>query len=98
MDATEKAKEKLQADFETLLRDAKALLDASAGAADDKTKEARARLNQTVEDIKAKLQEAESRLGEKAEKVDRYVKEKPYQAVGLGVLAGLFLGWLFGRK
>ncbi len=98
MDKTEKAKEKLQTDFEALLRDARALLDASADAADEKTKEARDRLSKTVEEAKLKWLNAESRLGEKAEKVDKYVREKPYQAVGIGMLAGLFLGWLFSRK
>ena len=48
MEKTEKAKEKLQDDFEALLRDARALLDASADAADDKTKKARERLTKTV--------------------------------------------------
>ncbi len=98
MNQTEKAKEKLQTDFEALLRDARALLDASADAADEKTREARERLHKTVEEARLKWLDAESCLGEKAEKVDKFVREKPYQAVGLGVLAGMFIGWLFSRK
>lgn len=98
MEQAEKAKEKLQADFQALLRDARVLLDASSEAADEKTKEARERLSKTVEEARLKWSEAENRLGEKAEKVDKFVRDKPYQAVGIGVLAGLFFGWLFSRK
>ncbi len=34
---------------------------------------------------------------ETAEAVDLYVKENPWQAVGIGAAAGLILGFLIGR-
>ena len=39
-----------------------------------------------------------ARLKEKVKAVDELVHEKPYYAMGGGILAGLLLGWLVMRK
>ena len=97
-DSTEEAKENLRQDFQALLHDAKALLDATTGDASERTKEARERLAERIDKARARLGVVEHNLHEKADKVDQFVRRKPYQAAGITLVAGAFLGWFFARK
>lgn len=98
MDKTKDAKDKLKKDFDTLLMDAQGLLKATAGDVDDKTKDAREKLLKSIEDYKEQIAEAEESIVETARKVDDCIREKPYQAMGISMAAGIFLGWLMSKK
>ncbi|MDK2955478.1 MAG: hypothetical protein PWQ57_974 [Desulfovibrionales bacterium] len=102
MERAKEAKAKIQEDFDMLWKDAKALIQATAGDVDDNTREARERLRKTLDEAKSRFsgweESVSQAVSEQADKMDAYVREKPYQTAGVTLLAGLFLGWLFSRK
>jgi ElaB/YqjD/DUF883 family membrane-anchored ribosome-binding protein len=90
---------KLVEDLGTLVADAEALLRATTG---DASEAARERIRETLASAKVQLAEAEAALvdqtREAARAADEYVQRHPWQAVGMGALAGLVLGLLIGRR
>lgn len=98
MEETQKAKQRINEDFRLLVEDAQALLKATADDADKATKEARDRLAGRLKEYRDRYSDLEHAIVGRAEQVDRYVKDKPYQAMGAALGAGLLLGWLFSRK
>ncbi|WP_027186043.1 DUF883 family protein [Desulfovibrio inopinatus] len=98
MERTMQAKEQLNEDFKRLVADAQNLLKATSDDLDDKTREARSRLEQSINDAKIKYSSVTDTVKEQTDMADRLLHEKPYHAVGASFLIGLILGWLFGRK
>ncbi len=88
--------EKLAEDIKTLVRDAEALLRASADNAEDLTDEARNRAERSLHVLRGQLNDIERDLKGRAEVLDDYVRENPWTAVavagGVALLAGLLLG------
>ena len=74
----------------------------SASAAGEKAAVARERIQASLATAKVKLGEAERALLEKtkeaARATDDYVRENPWQAVGIAAVAGLVLGILISRR
>ena len=95
-------KEKLVADLKVVVADAEELLRATAAQAGEKVSAARERIQASLATAKVKLGEAERALLEKtkeaARATDDYVRENPWQAVGVAAVAGLVLGILISRR
>lgn len=96
------SKEKLVADLKVVIADAEELLRATASQAGEKVSAARERIQASLAAAKVKLTEAERALLEKsklaAKATDEYVRENPWQAVGVAAAAGLVLGILISRR
>ncbi|HUA24401.1 MAG TPA: DUF883 family protein [Steroidobacteraceae bacterium] len=90
---------KLAEDIKTLVRDAEALLRASAEGAEELSEEARDRAQQSLHALRSQLADIERDLKGRAEVLDGYVRDNPWAAVavvgGIALLAGLLLG---GRR
>lgn len=96
------SKDKLVADLKVVVADAEELLRATASQAGEKVSAARERIQASLAAAKVKLTEAERVLLEKsklaAKAADEYVRENPWQAVGVAAAAGLVLGVLISRR
>ena len=96
------SKDKLVADLKVVVADAEELLRATASQAGEKVSAARQRIEASLATAKVKLTEAEEALLEKskeaAKAADEYVRENPWQAVGVAAAAGLVLGVLISRR
>ena len=100
--STDVSKQKLVADLKIVVADAEELLRATASQAGEKVSVARERIQASLATAKVKLSEAELALLEKsklaAKAADEYVRENPWQAVGIAAAAGLVLGVLISRR
>jgi ElaB/YqjD/DUF883 family membrane-anchored ribosome-binding protein len=81
-----------------IMRHANALLDATAGEADERIKQAREKLEERLASAKGKYADIEERIEEKLQVADQLIHDKPYHAVGGSFLLGLLLGWFMSRK
>lgn len=94
--------EKLFADLQALARDAEALLKATAGLAGDKVQEVRTRAEETLRQAQSRIEAAEDDALRKAKEIagaaDGYVRENPWQAVGVAAGIGLLVGLLLSRR
>jgi ElaB/YqjD/DUF883 family membrane-anchored ribosome-binding protein len=92
----------LRADLANVMRDAEALMKASAGHGGEKVDEARTRILESLESAKRRLLEVERsavRHGEEAvAATENYVKSNPWQSVGIAAGVGLILGVLLARR
>jgi ElaB/YqjD/DUF883 family membrane-anchored ribosome-binding protein len=92
----------LKADLAAVMRDAEALMKASADTGGDKVNEARARIRESLESARRRLLEAERsavRHGEEAvTATEDYVKRNPWQSVGIAAGVGLVIGVLLARR
>ena len=97
----ENTKEKLISDFKVLVGDAEELLRATANQAGERMASARKRIEQSVEDGKKTLADAENILFDKtkeaAKAAEAYMRENPWNAVGIAAGVGLILGLLIRR-
>jgi len=96
------SKQKLVADLKVVVADAEELLRATASQAGEKVSAARERIQASLATAKVKLTDAERVLVDKtketAKAADEYVRENPWQAVGIAAAAGLVLGVLISRR
>ena len=85
-----------------VITDAEELLRATAAQAGEKVSAARERIQASLATAKVKLSDAERVLVDKtkdaAKATDEYVRENPWQAVGVAAAAGLVLGVLISRR
>ena len=92
----------LKADLAAVMRDAEALMKASADAGGDKVNEARTRIRESLESAKRRLLEAERsavRHGEEAvTATEDHIKRNPWQSVGIAAGVGLVIGVLLARR
>lgn len=92
----------LKADLAAVLRDAEALIKASADHGGEKMTEARAKVRESLESAKARLREAERtarRHGEDAlHATEDYARSNPWQAMGIAAAVGLVVGALLARR
>jgi ElaB/YqjD/DUF883 family membrane-anchored ribosome-binding protein len=102
MEATEVTKDKLVSDLKVVISDAEELLRATASQAGDKVTAARARIEESLGIAKVRLAELSSATvdGAKvaARATDTFVRENPWQAVGIGTAVGVILGMLISRR
>jgi ElaB/YqjD/DUF883 family membrane-anchored ribosome-binding protein len=89
---------KLAEDIKTLVRDAEALLRASAENAEELTDEARQRAEESLHTLRDQLSDIERDLKGRAEVLDGYVRDNPWTAVALVGGVALLVGLLMGRR
>ncbi|HKS55224.1 MAG TPA: DUF883 family protein [Steroidobacteraceae bacterium] len=94
--------DQLLADLKTVMNDAEALLRATSTQTGEKIQEVRARAEESLRQAKARLgsieEEALRRAREVADATDEYVRENPWQSVGIAAGVGLLLGLLLARR
>jgi ElaB/YqjD/DUF883 family membrane-anchored ribosome-binding protein len=102
METAEVTRQKLIADLKLVIADAEELLRASAS-------QTGAQMAAMRERIQASLENAKQRLGAAGESTmdtakvaatatDKYVRDNPWQAVGIAAAAGVVLGLLLNRR
>jgi ElaB/YqjD/DUF883 family membrane-anchored ribosome-binding protein len=89
---------KLADDIKALVRDAEALLRASAENAEELTDDARERAERSLHALRGQLNEIERDLKGRAEIVDGYVRDNPWTAVAIAGGVALLAGLLMGRR
>jgi|SRR5688572_14217697 len=96
------SRDKLVSDFKSLVADAEELLRATASQAGDKIGVARQKIEQSLIEGKKALADAEKNLVQKskeaADVADDYVRENPWNAVGIAAGVGLLIGLLIRGK
>jgi len=94
--------ETLMEDLRSVAADAEALLAATAGDVSDRAKNARQRATHSVENARARLSLFEADLQERAKAIaddaTHYVRDNPWQSVGIAAAVGVFVGVLLGRR
>ena len=94
--------DKLVADLKAVVQDAEALLRATSSQTGEKIQEARARAEDSLRQAKARLtqveEEALKRARELADATEDYVRDNPWQSVGIAAGIGLVLGVLISRR
>ncbi|HEY6241848.1 MAG TPA: DUF883 family protein [Burkholderiales bacterium] len=94
--------EKLAADLRLVISDAEALLRATTGKAGETASAARAKIQESLEAAKLKLgplgEEAAEQARVAVRAADDYVRENPWQAIGIAALVGIALGLLVSRR
>jgi ElaB/YqjD/DUF883 family membrane-anchored ribosome-binding protein len=94
--------EKLKADLAAVMRDAEALINASADQGSEKVTEARAKIRESLHAAKMRLGEAEHAVRQRGEQAihttEEYVRANPWQAVGIAAGVGLVVGVLLARR
>jgi len=85
-----------------LASDAEALVRETADVVGEQAKELRTRVEQSAAKARAQLEELEEVLLDKtrlaAKQTDDYVREHPWEAIGVGVVIGFVLGVLLTRR
>lgn len=94
--------DQLVADLKTVMEDAEALLKATSTLTGEKIQEVRTRAEESLRQAKARLGEVEEeamrRAREVADAADEYVRENPWQSVGIAAGIGLVVGLLLSRR
>jgi ElaB/YqjD/DUF883 family membrane-anchored ribosome-binding protein len=102
MEAAEVTRQKLIADLKLVIADAEELLRASASQAGEQVSVVRERIQARLDDAKQRLAVASASTVDTAKvaatATDKYVRENPWQAVGIAAAAGLVLGVLLNRR
>jgi len=94
MSEEEGTTDKLIQDLNTLIGDAEELVKATGGKLAEKSKE---ELMAGLEKLKASCQRIENKAAAGTHSADRYIRDNPYQSVGIAFGVGLLLGVLIGR-
>src|SRR5918992_3832019 len=94
--------DQLLSDLKTVMSDAEALLRATSTQTGEKIQEVRARAEESLRQAKAPPrsieEEALRRAREVADAADEYVRENPWQSVGIAAGVGLLVGLLLTRR
>ncbi len=102
MQDSEVSAEKLAADLRRVISDTEALLRATAGQAGESVAAARAKVKDSLESAKDQLGPLGEAAAEQARAAvratDDFVREHPWQAIGIAALVGIALGLLISRK
>ena len=90
--------DKLMKDLRLIVQDAEDLIRATAGEVNEKTRQARARLSQTLDKAKETAQDLQVRAVEKAQVADEVIREHPYESIGIAFGVGVLIGVLINRR
>jgi ElaB/YqjD/DUF883 family membrane-anchored ribosome-binding protein len=95
-------REKLLEDLKAVVNDAEELLKATAHQTGEKIAAVRAKAEESLKTAKARIAEEGKEMMEKAKSAakstDEFVQAHPWQAVGVGALAGFVVGLLISRR
>lgn len=102
MSTNDNLKEQLLQDLNAVIKDAEELLHNSEQQAGEGFKSARAKFESTLRNAKKQVVHVEemvvAKTKEAAKATDVYVKENPWQSVGIAAGVGLLVGLLIGRN
>jgi ElaB/YqjD/DUF883 family membrane-anchored ribosome-binding protein len=94
-------KEQLLADFNVVVKDAEALLKATANQGGEEVARVRAKAEESLGLVKARMAEEQDKLivktREAAKSADAFVHENPWTAIGVAAGVGLVVGLLSVR-
>jgi ElaB/YqjD/DUF883 family membrane-anchored ribosome-binding protein len=100
--STEVTTDQLVADLKTVMHDAEALLKATSTQTGERIQEARVRAEQSLQQARTRLgeleQEAMRRAQEMTDATEGYMRENPWQSVGIAAGVGLLIGLLLSRR
>jgi ElaB/YqjD/DUF883 family membrane-anchored ribosome-binding protein len=100
-DLTQASAEQLMDDLQTVLEDAEALLSATTGQAGERIQQVRTRAEETVRAVRDRLAAAQDEVTRRAraalDDADEYVRENPWQALGVTAGVAFLIGLLAGR-
>jgi ElaB/YqjD/DUF883 family membrane-anchored ribosome-binding protein len=98
----EASADKLMSDLRAVLEDAEALLTATAGQAGEKIQRARERATETVRAARERLADTQEEVVKRAKvavkETDTYVRDNPWQAVGIAAGVAFIIGVLVSRR
>ncbi len=98
----EASTDRLMSDLRAVLEDAESLLTATAGQAGERIQKARERAQETVRVARERLadtqEEVVQRAREAAKETDNYVRDNPWQAVGIAAGVAFIIGVLVSRR
>jgi len=99
---SEVTSDQLLDDLKTVMNDAEALLKATSAQTGEKIQEVRARAEESLRVAKQRLTAAEEealrRAREIADATEEYVRDNPWQSVGIAAGVGLVVGLLLSRR
>lgn len=102
MHSTNSHKEKLMHDLNQVIKDAEELLKTSEQQTGEGFKSAKAKFESTLRNAKAEIARVEDLVIDKTKEAvhttDVYVKENPWQSVGIAAGVGLLIGLLISRN
>ncbi len=100
--ASPSSREKLQKDMQSLMKDTRELLRNTAENVSGQTQELRDRLEQRLNTLQHGVQQtaqmAGERLREGFDATDEVVRQYPWQAMGVSLIAGFLLGLMLRRR
>ena len=95
-------KDKLIEDLKVVAQDVEELLKATANQTGEKIAAARARAQESLRSAQVRLTEAGDEMTAQvraaADAADDYVRDNPWQAVGIAAAVGMILGMLISRR
>lgn len=94
--------DKLVEDLKIVIRDAEALIRATSTQTGEKIQEVRARAEESLRQARERLtaleREAYERARDVAQSTESYVRDNPWQSLGIAAGVGLLLGLLLSRR
>jgi ElaB/YqjD/DUF883 family membrane-anchored ribosome-binding protein len=94
--------DRLVVDLQTLVADAESILEETAEDVGEKANATRARIRETLSEARAQIERVEEKVLFEAKvaalEADRFVHQRPWQAVGIAAAVGLVIGLLVSRK
>lgn len=101
-EASDVSTAKLVEDLKIVMRDAEALIKATSTQTGEKIQEVRARAEESMRQARTRLNaledEALQRARQMADATETYVRENPWQSVGIAAGVGLLVGVLLSRR
>ena len=94
----EESTERLLQDLKAVVQDGEELLRAGAVALGERGAAAREKLAAALEVAKDTSRKLEERAREGAKATDRYIRENPYQSIGIAFGIGMLFGILVNRR
>lgn len=99
---TEATTQKLIEELRAVVADAEALIGATAGDLGEHAQAARARVADSVAKARDGIEDLESQLEARTkllvQDATRYVRENPWQSIGIAAAVGVVLGVMLGRR
>lgn len=99
---TDATTRRLIRELRAAIKDVEALVTATAGDLGEHTKEAREKASESAGRARAGLEELESQLAERAklmaEDATEYVRENPWQSIGVAAAVGVVAGLILARR
>jgi ElaB/YqjD/DUF883 family membrane-anchored ribosome-binding protein len=96
------SKNRLASDFKNLMSDAEELLRTTRNYTGEGFTQARAQFENRLDELRGTMTDAQSyaldKYKEAAESTDRYVRDNPWQAIGVAAAVGILVGFLSTRR